>query len=619
MRISSVFFGRSNALHTGPIFRMFALMFSAGFRNSSWRENWPVMLAFLPPIVLAVLIVGNWVNVPLLDEWWTPALLYKEYFVEGHLSWHSLIAQHNEARPLIARLIFLGSACLFGWDPRAMMFLSWMSCVAILSGLVRLQRLTLPLTPNGRALLLLFFSAILFSTNQWENWLWGITLVVFIPALCLTFALVVQSTAIPYSWKVVLCAALAFISTYSSSNGMICWLLAFPFFASATRDRSPRSKPSAVVSRRWRVFWIAVYVLLAVGSLFLYFRDYIPPGNSPSPRFALEHKRMALHYLAVWIGSSFAHGTYIVPMRQATLFGGLALAGVAVIVFSLWRQRRSLSARDELQRLQPWTVFLLYGLCSGATTTVGRLGMGMDQALASRYIGYSAYVFVGLAGLLVALQGRTIVEWLRRSSARHWLAGLATGILATCFYLDWFAGSLAFQSHRKTEEEMLVTLRFLPLIPDNPLLPGVYNDPERVRQVALPLFERKVLRQEVVGPWLLEKIAHPDGSDAGFFTIGRGPDHIRFFGWAMLPDRKVVPDCVVVSLAEPNGEQRLLTAFIPRLAREGVVNATKSKALSESGFDLTLPKIVPNPTTRFFLYAVNLSKHQVFRLSETSP
>jgi hypothetical protein len=596
---------------------MVALMLSAESRNFSWRENWLVALAFLPPLVLAILIVGNWVNVPLLDEWWTPALLFKEYFVDGQLSWHSLIAQHNETRALIPRLIFLGCASLFGWDTRVTMVLSWICCLAILFGLVRLQRLTLPLQSQGRVLLLLFFSAILFSPNQWENWLWGIQLVVFIPPVCLTVALLIQRSGMSYGRKVILCAALSFISTYSYSNGMICWFLAFPFFASAPQDRSP--EPGLLpVSRKWRIFWIAVYLLLAAGSLFLYFRDYIPPGNSPSARFALLHKRMALQYLAAWIGSSFARGTAIVPMRQAIFVGGLALAGVAVVVFSLWRQRRSLFAQERFWQWQPWAALLLYGLCSGVSATVGRLGMGMDQALASRYIGFSAYVFVGLGGMLVALQGRTIAEWLRRSPVRPWLVGVATGVVATFFFFDWYAGYLAFQSHRKTEEEMLMTLRFLRLIPYNPLLSGVYSDPDRIRQVAFPLFERKILRQELIGPWLLEKVAQPDGNEGGVVTIRREPDHIQILGWAMLPDRKVVPDCVVVTMAESNGAEQLLTAFIPRLVRDDIANATKSKALSESGFDLTLPKI-STPMTRVSVYAVNLEKHQVFRLRQTPP
>ncbi|MEN3371121.1 MAG: hypothetical protein V7609_3264 [Verrucomicrobiota bacterium] len=593
-------------------------MLSAESRNLSWRENWPVALAFIPPIVLALLIVRNWVNVPLLDEWWTPAVLFKDYFVNGQLSWQALIAQHNETRALVPRLIFLGCASLFGWDPRVTMVLSWISCVAILSGLIHLQRLTLPLTSRGRALLLFFLSAVLFSTNQWENWLWGIQVVIFIPALCLTAALVIQRRTIPYGWKVILCAALSFVATYSYSNGMICWLLAFPVFAGASQDRSPEPKPSPG-SRRWRIFWIGIYLLLAAGSLFLYFRDYIPPANSPSIRFALEHKRMALHYLAAWIGSSFAQGTLIVPMRQATFFGGVALAGVGVALFSLWRQRRSLFTQAKVWRLQPWTVFLLYGLCSGMSATVGRLGMGMDQAIASRYIGFSAYVFVGLAGMLVVLHGQTVGEWLRRSSGRTWLSGLATGVIATCFFLDWFAGYLAFQSHRKTEEEMLITLRFLRLIPDNPLLTGVYSEPERVRQVALPLFERKILRQELVGPWLLEKIAHPDGDDAGFFTIRRAPGQVQIFGWAMLPESKIVPDCVVVSSADATGKQRLWTAFIPRFPREDVAKVTKTKALLNSGFDLTLPNTPQSAEPDVSLYAVDLGKHQVFRLKETSP
>ena len=99
----------------------------------SLRRDWPVAFSFLPAAVLGILIVKYWVNVPLLDEWWTPALLFKEYFVDGHLSWHSLLAQHNESRKLFPRLIFLGCARIFGWDTRVPMALSWIRVSACVS------------------------------------------------------------------------------------------------------------------------------------------------------------------------------------------------------------------------------------------------------------------------------------------------------------------------------------------------------------------------------------------------------------------------------------------------------------------------------------------------------
>jgi hypothetical protein len=192
-------------------------------------------------------------------------------------------------------------------------------------------------------------------------------------------------------------------------------------------------------------------------------------------------------------------------------------------------------------------------------------------------------------------------------------------VIATCFSFDWLVSYKSFQSHRETEEDMLMTLRFLPLIPDNPRLTIVYSDKDRVRQVALPLFERKILRQELVGSWLLEKLARPDGKDAGYFSIRRASDRLQLFGWAMLPDKKILPDCVVISSAEPDGEERLVTAIVPHLERRDVAYVTKSKALLNSGFDLTLEKVVPSATARFHAYAVDLNTRQVFSLNETAP
>ncbi|MEY2579112.1 MAG: hypothetical protein QOI49_1936 [Verrucomicrobiota bacterium] len=60
-----------------------------------------------------------------------------------------------------------------------------------------------------------------------------------------------------------------------------------------------------------------------------------------------------------------------------------------------------------------------------------------------------------------------------------------------------------------------LTLLYLPLIPDNPLLPGLYPNPAILREVALPVLTHRVLRQQAVGPWLPAKLQTPDGDDGG--------------------------------------------------------------------------------------------------------
>src|SRR5687767_12738978 len=83
------------------------------------------LIAAVPAAVLGILIVKNWVDVPLFDEWDTPGRLLKEVLVEGRFSWESLFAQHNESRMVLPKMLWLGLAALFGWDTRIGQALTW--------------------------------------------------------------------------------------------------------------------------------------------------------------------------------------------------------------------------------------------------------------------------------------------------------------------------------------------------------------------------------------------------------------------------------------------------------------------------------------------------------------
>lgn len=84
-------------------------------------------------------------------------------------------------------------------------------------------------------------------------------------------------------------------------------------------------------------------------------------------------------------------------------------------------------------------------------------------------------------------------------------------------WADWKQSLPAFRSHWRTEQQFRLTLLYLPLILDNPLLPGLglYPNPAILREVALPVLTHRVLRQQAVGPWLLAKLQAPDGEYGG--------------------------------------------------------------------------------------------------------
>ena len=152
----------------------------------------------------------------------------------------------------------------------------------------------------------------------------------------------------------------------------------------------------------------------------------------------------------------------------------------------------------------------------------GRLGIGVEQALASRYIAFSCYAWIGLLATLAILQQQG--GSLRSPSFRTFLAGVPFGLVFACYFFDWIENSRSMRGHWAEQKNMLLTVQFISLIPDNPLLSHLLVDAKTVRDIALPLMERNILRRSPAGDWVLKKIDRPDGNDAGAF---QGIQHLE--------------------------------------------------------------------------------------------
>ncbi len=569
-----------------------------------------IVVAFLPPLLLAVLIVQSWVNVPVWDDWDMPGLLFREYFVEGRFSWRQLFAQHNESRMVVPKLLMWVSALFTGWDTRVPMALSWACAVLIFIQLVWLLRKTVRAAAASRWCFAAALSAVLFSTNQWENWLMSVQLVVFLPPLCLTSCLVVQRGALSYRTKVILCALLSLISTFSNSNGMLCWILGAPL-PWLSHPEADRKLTKSAAPKTASLKWMAIYVFSLIATAVVYFWDYTPPAGHPSLSFALEHPLAVAQYFIVWLGNPFCRGTNLDPLQAAFALGLLVIAALAFLLFLAWQRRQWLLSGPGWIQLHPWTMLTLYGLVSGLVAAFGRVGFGIEQAISVRYIGFSSYVYLGLIGLTACLGSPAEdAPPPRRRRGLAWTA--ATALFLAIFIPNWLDGRSAFKWRRGETEEMKLAIRLLPLIPMNPALSRVYPNPDHLRQIAFPLIERNVLRPGVIGPWPLQKIQQPDGDDLGWFTAKRGPAGFEISGWSIVSDRTFSPTCVLVATVNAAEVQQFATAA--RLSSP--VRASGAGYLRVSGFALDLPFAALPQTTGIKLYSADLKRQRLFRLIE---
>jgi hypothetical protein len=534
-----------------------------------------------------------------------PGLLYREYFVEGRFSWRQLFAQHNESRMVVPKLLMWVSALFNGWDTRVPMALSWTAAVATFVQLMWLLRKTARASAVIRGCFVAALSAVLFSPNQWENWLMSIQLVVFLPPLCLASCLVVQRTALAYRTKVVVCALLSLISTFSNSNGMLCWILGvpLPWLTDAEGDRKP-TKFAALK-------WMAIYLFGFIATLMAYFWDYTTPAGHPSLEFALKHPLAVAQYFIVWLGNSFCRGIGFDPLKSAFVLGLLVSAALVFFLFAGWRKRQWILSGPGWIQFHPWAMLILYALVSGLVAAFGRAGFGIDQAISVRYIGFSCYVYLGLIGLTACLAGPAEDgPSSHRQSSLAWIA--ATALFLALFIPNWLDGRLAFKWRQREVEEMKLAVQLLPLIPMNPALSRVHPVPDHLRQIAFPLIGKGVLRPGVIGPWPLQKIQQPDGDDLGWFTAKRGAAGFEISGWSIVSDRTFSPTCVLVATVNAEGVEQLATAT--RLTSP--VRGRGAGYLRVSGFTVEVPFASRPPAAELKLYSADLKRQRLFRLIE---
>jgi hypothetical protein len=342
-------------------------------------------LPMVPILLMAAMVIYHSVNVPFWDDWHGQVRVYKE-FSEGHLSLRSLFSQHNESRTLFPRLVWLTMALSPIWDFRWNLVLHFLivSCISLC--VFKLAQRTTQAGPVALSGAMLLANLILFNAFQWENWIWGIQFIVFVPPLALCFGVFIALTVRSDSRKAISLVLLATLSTFSFANGMLCWGLFIPFLL------LHRGEPPVRIN-----IWSGVYLVCMCGVFLVYFWNYHKPGNAPSLNLVLDDPASAFRYFLTFLGSPFDRPAVLQP-HVVALPAGMALLSLFVVMagYCVRFSRNS----GLFWRAFPWFAVAGYALISGVITTVGRMGFGIDLALSSRYTSVSCYLPLALIFLV---------------------------------------------------------------------------------------------------------------------------------------------------------------------------------------------------------------------------
>lgn len=364
---------------------------------------------FAPPLVLAACLLLWAAEVLNWDEWliWADVL---GKLRDGSFGPLDLLVQNNEQRSAVVRILGLAFFPLFRLHRApelAAIFLMAGGCVFLAA---RLHRQTFGEALDRRAPVL--FSLLGFSLVQWETFSVGINTSVVLPVLGLWAGVGLAWGRERLSWPRLACLALlGLLPSFSFANALFYWPCLAPLVALRA---GPRRRAWAMTG-----LWLAFGALVWVA----YFTDYARPPHHP-PLFSALLSPVSLGaYFTAYLGGALAVDRNLLPL--ALLAGAFALFALVVLIRAAWQ------GGDEARRsLPPWLCVVAFTLLTASATSVGRSGLGVGQALASRYATFTSPLWMVLA-VLYLQHGQRLAEPLRRWLGRGFLGCLALFLVSS--------------------------------------------------------------------------------------------------------------------------------------------------------------------------------------------
>jgi hypothetical protein len=494
-------------------------------------------LTLLPPCFLAVLVFTYSVDFPQWDQW--GYVSFFEEFSRGSLTFSHLFAQVNEYRQFFPNLVFVTLGWLTRWDVRYEMWLLFLLACLISFNVYRLARLT----TDGKGLrrLLLFFmvNLLIFSPSQYQNWLQGQQLVYYVPIACITTCILVAHSSLPSPARFFVCACLSTISTFSSANGGLCWVVVLPVLLTASRFPIP--------GRKW---YMVAWLLAFLSNAALYLRGYHKPWWSPSLLTALSRPLQAVLYFLGFLGAPLG----LERGKLAVLVGIILLSLFAIGCVFLLKFRCDPTL---VRRMTPWMMVGAYSILTAGMTMIGRVGLGVGQSMNVRYIGYSVYLVVSLIFLVPMITDKLVNE---TNFPGHRLSQIAAAL--AILFLLWqpliFAkGIHGMKEMRSKLLQAKASVLLIDLVPDAELVNTLYPDLSYLAAKANTLDELGFLRPRLVKS---KRIQDFEGAKAGadvYGSLDHGETSGKMYvvsGIATLPYRGEAADAVILAYEKPNGD-----------------------------------------------------------------
>lgn len=545
------------------------------------------LLALLPAIILGMLVLRYSVNLPFWDQWILMPKLFLKIHFEGAISFSDLIEQHNESRKLFPRLIFLNLAYLTHWDVRYEMLAIFLLACFISLGIYVLNRRTVGGSKIKGLIIAFIANLLIFSTIQYDNWFWGIQLVVFMPIACLTATIVVAYSGLSTPAKHINGLILCIVATFSYANGLLSWIL-FPLILVLTEIKSWSD-----LGKKKLLFlpWIIGFIT----TLIIYFNDFQKPEDSPGFLNAINNPIKTVQFFLAFLGSPLGSGIKENGITASTAIGGIEIFAFLGIILYLLRHRKNY---ELFHRSIGWLAIASYTIVSAAVTAAGRVGLGLEMSLHSRYTTFSIYLLVALIHLTVIVADyftfhkaeEEEVKVIKKSLANISLF-VATVALLFFHWQSFNYGVAKIQEwygYRLLGKTCLAFINFVEK--KQCLTSNLINNYSFIPPVSNQLNSLGLLKPGLVMDRNLEAIAAStkDETKYGAFDGIQKLDNglFRANGWAILPERKEPADGVILTYEDFLGKPIIFDLFLPpRTPRKTVAKMLNNPAYLDSGWD----------------------------------
>lgn len=499
--------------------------------NNIAGSQWLLRLLLLASLLmLSLAVLGgiyNYTAVPYWDMWdGTLGFLLKLQRGEYAVWWE----QHNEHRIFLSRLVFWLDSALFGdvYIFSELVNYIFVACSAVFFVLyLRVVYRDRPLPKPWFSIysLLLFCWIFLWSQadNFYQSFQSQFVLAQLLPLV--SFYYFAKSVDERRTGYFCLSLIIGWLAIGSMANGVLALPLLF-FFA---------------VLLQQPVRYSLVVLFSAVIALIFYFVDYHPPsGSGTSLSLLLTHKDKLLLYVLTYLGSPFYY-LFLGAMPAATFSGAVFILLFILLVL------RMLKDKQRHPYMLALVFFVVYILLTALATGAGRLTLGVEQALESRYTTPVLMAWAALALLL----GR-IVSW------PDWF--FPTGLSICIVLLVLLMLLLQFKALRSANRTSFIrshaALALSMGVKDNDLIVSLFPDPAYPR-LLLPAVERggiSIFSREPLAS-MRANIGRPAINTATSACIGfvdhvyemrDEPDYLRFDGWIFSPAAQRVPERISV-------------------------------------------------------------------------